>query len=72
MLTFAVVALALALVAGALGYSGVLQSAANAARIVFGLFLLVATVLFVLLLSGVDMNRPVASAGSALPAPDLR
>lgn len=69
MLTVAVLALAVAIIAGALGYTGVIPAAAGAARIVFGLFLLLATVLFVLLLSGVDMSKPVARAGSSLPMP---
>jgi uncharacterized membrane protein YtjA (UPF0391 family) len=62
MLIWAVLALVLAIVSGALGYTGVIQAAAGAARVLFGIFLLVATLLFVLLLSGVDVTRHAAPA----------
>ena len=57
MLMWAVLALVLAIISGALGYTGVVQGAAGAARVLFALFLLAATLLFVLLLSGVDPAR---------------
>jgi uncharacterized membrane protein YtjA (UPF0391 family) len=67
MLTWAVIALGIAIIAGAIGYTGLFQGIAATARVVFALLLLLATVLFVLLLSGVDVARPMAR--DALSAP---
>jgi uncharacterized membrane protein YtjA (UPF0391 family) len=60
MLIWAVIALTLAILCGAFGYTGIVQGVAGAARILFGLFLLVATLLFVLLLADVDLTRHAA------------
>jgi uncharacterized membrane protein YtjA (UPF0391 family) len=44
----AIIAPVVAVIAGALGFSGIAVGAATVARIVFGLFLIVAVVLFVI------------------------
>ena len=46
MLTWAIVALVIALVAGALGFSGVAAAAGTVAKILFGVFLVLAILLF--------------------------
>lgn len=48
MLTWAIIALVIALVAGGLGFSGVAAAAGTAAKLLFGLFLVIAVVLFLL------------------------
>ena len=48
MLTWAVVALVIALTAGALGFTGIARAAGTVAKVLFGVFLAVAVVLFVL------------------------
>jgi uncharacterized membrane protein YtjA (UPF0391 family) len=53
MLTWAIIALVIALIAGALGFTGVAAAAGTAAKILFGLFLAIAVVLFVLSLLAV-------------------
>jgi uncharacterized membrane protein YtjA (UPF0391 family) len=62
MLMWAVLALAIAILSGALGYTGVVQSIAGLARVLFAIFLLIATLLFVLLMAGVDITRPAPIA----------
>jgi uncharacterized membrane protein YtjA (UPF0391 family) len=56
-LMWAIVSLVVAIVAGAFGFTGVVRGAVSFARVIFGLFLVIATLLFVLLLAGVDMSR---------------
>jgi len=46
MLTWAIIALVIALVAGALGFSGVAAAASTVAKILFGVFLVIAILLF--------------------------
>lgn len=53
MLEFAIIALVISLIAGALGFSGVAAGARTIAMIIFGLFLTFAVVLFLLLLLGI-------------------
>jgi uncharacterized membrane protein YtjA (UPF0391 family) len=48
MLTWAIIALVIAVIAGALGFSGVAAAAGTVAKVLFGLFLAVAILLFVL------------------------
>lgn len=48
MLTWAIIALVVALVAGALGLTGVARAAGTVAKVLFGVFLVVAVLLFVL------------------------
>lgn len=48
MLTWAIIAFVVALVAGALGFSGVAAAATTVAKVLFGLFLVIAIALFVL------------------------
>ncbi len=55
LLGWAITALVISLIAGGLGFTGVARGAANIAKILFGLFLAIAIVLFILLLVGVDI-----------------
>ncbi|MCA9972755.1 MAG: DUF1328 domain-containing protein [Anaerolineales bacterium] len=55
MLGWAIVALVISLIAGALGFSGVARGAASVAKLLFGLFLIIAVILFILLIAGVDL-----------------
>jgi uncharacterized membrane protein YtjA (UPF0391 family) len=52
MLTWAIIALFVSIIAGALGFTGVAQGTAKIAKILFGLFLIVALVLFLLFFLG--------------------
>ncbi len=53
LLGWAIVALVVSLIAGGLGFTGVARGAATVAKVLFGIFLVVAVVLFILLLLGV-------------------
>lgn len=50
LLTWAIIALIIAVVAGALGFTGIARGAATVARILFGIFLAIALILFLMLL----------------------
>lgn len=52
LLTWAIVAFVISLIAGAMGFSGVARGAATAARIFFGIFLVIALILLVLAVLG--------------------
>ena len=43
------------LIAGALGFTGVARGAASVSKVLFGLFLVIALVLFLLVILGVDL-----------------
>lgn len=53
LLWWAIIALVISLVAGGLGFTGVAAGAATIARVLFGVFLLIAIVLFVLVVLGI-------------------
>lgn len=55
LLTWAIIALIVAVIAGALGFTGVARGAATVARILFGIFLVVAVILFLMLLLGIGI-----------------
>jgi uncharacterized membrane protein YtjA (UPF0391 family) len=55
LLVWAIVALVISLVAGGLGFSGVARGAATIAKILFGLFLVIAVILFLLVILGIDL-----------------
>ena len=55
MLEFAIGAFIISIIAGALGFSGVAAAASSVAKVVFGLFLVIALVLFVLVWMGVSL-----------------
>lgn len=55
LLELAVVALVIALVAGALGFTGVARGAATVAKWAFGCFLLIALVLFAMVVLGISL-----------------
>jgi uncharacterized membrane protein YtjA (UPF0391 family) len=59
MLTWAVISLVVAIVAGAVGFTGVARGAAMLAKVLFGLFLLIAIVMFVLVLTAADTAAAV-------------
>ena len=50
----AVIALVIALIAGGLGFTGVARGAATAAKVLFGIFLIVAVVIFAMVAFGVS------------------
>jgi uncharacterized membrane protein YtjA (UPF0391 family) len=53
LLWWAVIALVIAVIAGALGFSGVARGAATISRILFGIFLVIAILLFVFVILGI-------------------
>ena len=55
LLNLGVVALAVALIAGALGFSGVARGASGLAKGLFGLFLVAAVLIFVMVFAGVTI-----------------
>ena len=55
LLGWAVIALVISLIAGALGFTGVARGAGTIAKILFGVFLVIAIILFILLLTGVSL-----------------
>lgn len=52
LLTLAIIAFVISIIAGALGFTGVARGTATAARIFFGIFLVIALILIVLALLG--------------------
>lgn len=59
MLTWALIFLVVSLIAGALGFTGVAAGAATIARVLFGIFLVLALIFFVLVLLGVGAASAV-------------
>jgi uncharacterized membrane protein YtjA (UPF0391 family) len=55
LLTWAIVAFIISLIAGALGFGGVARGAATAAKVFFGLFLVIAIILLALALLGMGV-----------------
>jgi uncharacterized membrane protein YtjA (UPF0391 family) len=55
MLELAVGALIVSLIAGALGFTGIARAAGTVAKVVFAIFLVIALILVVLLLAGIDL-----------------
>jgi uncharacterized membrane protein YtjA (UPF0391 family) len=55
LLTWAIVALIVSVIAGALGFTGIARGAATVAKILFGIFLVIALVLFVMVLLGIGV-----------------
>ncbi|WP_442484297.1 DUF1328 domain-containing protein [Aeoliella sp. SH292] len=55
LLTWAIIAAVVALIAGALGFTNVAAGAAAIAKIFFGIFLVIAIVLFLMVLLGVSL-----------------
>ena len=53
LLTAAIIALIVALVAGGMGYTGVAAGAATVEKVLFGIFLVIALVLFLLVVLGI-------------------
>jgi uncharacterized membrane protein YtjA (UPF0391 family) len=53
LLWWAVIAFVIALVAGALGFTGVARGAANVGKVLFGIFLVIAILLIILVVLGV-------------------
>jgi len=54
-LQWAIIAFVVALIAGALGFTGVARGAATISRVLFGLFLVIAIILIVLFFLGVSL-----------------
>jgi uncharacterized membrane protein YtjA (UPF0391 family) len=52
LLWWAIIALVVALVAGALGFGGVARGATTVAKILFGIFLILAVILFIFVVLG--------------------
>ena len=55
MIELAIGAVIIALVAGALGFTGIARGAATIAKVVFGVFLVGALVLFLLIILGISI-----------------
>ena len=55
MLEFALVCVVIAIIAGALGFTGVARGAATIAKVVFGIFLVIAVVLLLLAFTGISL-----------------
>lgn len=53
LLVWAIVALVISLIAGALGFTGVARGAGTIAKVLFGIFLVIAVILFILVVLGV-------------------
>jgi len=53
LLWWAVIALVVSLIAGGLGFSGVAQGAATVAKVLFGIFLVIAVLLFIFVILGI-------------------
>jgi uncharacterized membrane protein YtjA (UPF0391 family) len=55
LLGWALIALVVSLIAGALGFGGFAQGAATIAKVLFGLFLVAAVILFIMAMAGVSL-----------------
>lgn len=55
LITWAIIALVVAIIAGALGFTNVAAGAATIAKVLFGIFLIIALILFVMVLLGVGV-----------------
>lgn len=53
LLWWAVIALVISLIAGGLGFTGVARGAATVSRLLFGIFLIIAIILFVMVIFGI-------------------
>lgn len=53
LLTWAIIALVVSLIAGAMGFTGVARGAGTIAKVLFGIFLVIAIILFILVVLGV-------------------
>lgn len=53
LLWWAVIALVISVIAGAMGFTGVAAGAATIARVLFGVFLLIAIIIFALVILGI-------------------
>jgi uncharacterized membrane protein YtjA (UPF0391 family) len=55
LLSWALLALVISLIAGAFGFNGVSQGASTISKVLFGLFLVAAVILFVMAMAGVSL-----------------
>jgi len=55
MLEIAIIALVVSLIAGGLGFSGVAAAASTVAKVIFGIFLVIALVFFLLVWLGIQL-----------------
>lgn len=55
LLSWAITALVISIIAGALGFSGVARGAVQIAKALFGIFLVIASILFVLVVLGIGV-----------------
>ncbi|RIK39632.1 MAG: DUF1328 domain-containing protein [Chloroflexi bacterium] len=53
LLWWAIIALVISLVAGALGFTGIARGSATVARVLFGIFLILAIILFIMVVLGI-------------------
>ena len=53
LLWWAIIALVVALIAGGLGFTGVARGAATISRILFGIFIIIAVILFIMVILGI-------------------
>jgi uncharacterized membrane protein YtjA (UPF0391 family) len=55
LLTWAIIALVVSIIAGAMGFTGVASGAKSIAKVLFGIFLIIALILFLLLVLGTNV-----------------
>jgi uncharacterized membrane protein YtjA (UPF0391 family) len=55
LLTWAIIAFIVSIIAGALGFTGVARGAASIAKILFGIFLVIALILLALFILGLNI-----------------
>ena len=55
LLGWAIVALVVSIIAGVLGFGGVARGAATISKILFGIFLLIAAILFIMAIIGIGI-----------------
>ncbi|RIK44911.1 MAG: DUF1328 domain-containing protein [Chloroflexi bacterium] len=55
LLGWALIALVISLIAGALGFTGLAQGAATIAKVLFGIFLVAAVILFIMAMAGISL-----------------
>ncbi|MCC6169940.1 MAG: DUF1328 domain-containing protein [Caldilineaceae bacterium] len=55
LLWWAIIALVISLIAGALGFTGVARGSATVARVLFGIFLILAIILFIMVVLGIGV-----------------
>lgn len=66
LLFWAIVALVISLIAGGMGFTGVAAGAAVVSRVLFGIFLVIALILFAMVILGIGAVSAVTLAGPVM------